>query len=1295
MSFIDNISLQDLEFRESGLFTPEIDKYDEVAVSIFDLSTANYNAAGLEGWGNRAMALSAPFNPLVGIETWRGNFERNLRTREETGEGSVLGSAVKAVGQASWDVLVEGFLMGGLMSFERLATGAFIGLYAGVDFLADVKEGNITGFAENYSFTDFFDLEKLENQNAGQMVVLNLFGIASIIAPGVSREAIGDFLGYLPFTDPIEWLRNDFDPLNEEDIALFHKEGQMRYLTYTANFIGWVVFDPLSWVTGGKSALLKLPFLASGKYSYGFSSGKQGLKNFKREGDELRQIETGNISGVDGQTLKQVDQFVNVTDLSETKYLLETLGAQGQIADNLAYLLANAKSREQVATILLSTQWRDRNSIAKMRDVYLANEKASSWFAFDNIVSPGGAAKTFDPKLGPFSGNNPTNAVRQQKNREYLDEVEPLMDEFKNIFENVLSRGGTVGEELAYATTITQRTMRSTGIYTAIPGVKDFYTGVRFANARFRASVIRNDSEIFGVQLIDSILGKTIVKLYSKFATTSLRGAIDFANPGNTLTAKAQSFLLEADKATGGILRATKNKDGVSQYDELLSLWYRATTPEARREFFDTVHMITLIKLLEKTNQKGLLKDPEKMREFVNKFYAAARQEQNRKTLSQIDNQFIELAGSGTIEIEQALRGLDRSVNWYQTLDLQELARHLQKSTTNFERSKFTDVGHMVEQTILGFNSAWAVGILFRPARFFRERLANGLGTVLSGLNFEFWVLGHNQAMIKNLYENISTKASLFKKSREMKKKMYDVNPDGTLNVNKENFRQTVKTQSDEYNALNKSIEQAEAAQQQLLDSFVNSGGLDGTISWTVDTKRKHQYAREILQVEPGYHGTAKGFDVDNLDSNTFVPLSKNQDTAAGYADNFGRAVEPGVTPVPATRAQKLELSNKAKSENRADRIEAAQNSNTSKKDLNTLADDSDIFVRMEVAANPKTPTETLNKLANSPDLEIQLTVASNPKTPTETLNKLAKENNNKAVIMEVASNSNTEIATLNKLAKSSDLDIQISVAYNTSTPTETLTKLANSSDLQVKSAVALNRNTSPETLSKLVDEAYPQMLKTGSLLWEDVLMSALKNPNFDAKRLNQFAKSSDLGIQLAVAANPKVSAPALKYLSGNTTASVRKAVASNKKTDKNILATLAEDGNVSVRLAVAKNRNTDNATLKKLAEDPDIQVRETALINNQDRAAYFDAETVINAASVNEEVLSTERVLKLSSDEIDNYFWNAIDNKTLTREQAELIYNHPNIPEYIKLQIGSRTGFTNLENPNITKWFNDKHRIF
>ena len=68
------------------------------------------------------------------------------------------------------------------------------------------------------------------------------------------------------------------------------------------------------------------------------------------------------------------------------------------------------------------------------------------------------------------------------------------------------------------------------------------------------------------------------------------------------------------------------------------------------------------------------------------------------------------------------------------------------------------------------------------------------------------------------------------------------------------------------------------------------------------------------------------------------------------------------------------------------------ENKRTSKKVLEVLSRDKDMWIRWDVADNPNTPVEILEALSKDKDRDFRCRVAINKNTPIEVLKELSKD---------------------------------------------------------------------------------------------------------------------------------------------------------------------------------------------------------------------------------------------------------------------------------------------------------------
>lgn len=145
------------------------------------------------------------------------------------------------------------------------------------------------------------------------------------------------------------------------------------------------------------------------------------------------------------------------------------------------------------------------------------------------------------------------------------------------------------------------------------------------------------------------------------------------------------------------------------------------------------------------------------------------------------------------------------------------------------------------------------------------------------------------------------------------------------------------------------------------------------------------------------------------------------------------------------------ELAHMAKDPIRAVRTAVANSANTTSHTLAELAQDRDVFVRLAAAGNPKTPTHILMQMPCRKSFwMVRRSIAENTATSLRTLELLA-DDYAEGVREAVAQNRNTPPHILTRLAGDPNRYVKIRVAENPSTPLETLTFLLREPDWHIR----------------------------------------------------------------------------------------------------------------------------------------------------------------------------------------------------------------------------------------------------
>lgn len=1191
MSLLDNVSMAELELRNTGIYSPEIDDYQDIALNSFDMGYLDYNAAGSEGWLNRLKGVFAGINPASWYNSAMANYER-LEQSKEPGEEIGVGDMFGVAGKTVWDVGVTGFLMGGMNTLERVVAIAGTGIYQGLDIVNDLQEGR--GIDERIVDPEYwakmFDLKAMEKVGTGDLLLLNSGVIAAILTP-FTREQLGKAAGFLPNTDELKWLNGDFDPLNPEDISLFDEERQLGKVAGVLNFVGEIIWDPLNFVSFGAWSAVKAPLTASYKFSYGYT--KKGAKraNFLRDENNLVKVMNGSKDEVtDNMLLDYVSAFAKSSgdeafDVANNEFLLRKFGAEGTDSSNLAWLLSRTNNEEQVSTILLAINFSNKQARMNLKKMFDGDPDAM--LKFDDMFN-GGTAITQTLKnpnifeVTPFLDETLEGVQEYAKySSQYVSNVSKKMDEFKNVLENMLPKtdDGLVNLD-EIVDPLFNRTFRSTGIYVqTFKPLQNLYSASSIKFARFRASVVMNTSDTLGISLFDNVLGKTIIKYYRKATSSTLRGAVNFNSPGRDLTDKFYSFLNEADTVLRGGLRVVDEKIGESQFNKLVNEFSSASTTQEYKEIFDKIHMIVIRNLAEQNNMLNTLFQPKMVKvngelveqttnyweDFIQPFYANIRNNQDYATATLMKGGQVEYSGMRVIETAEDMRLISENANWYQTINLYDLAKYFNEfiETSIPGVSKGAQTSQFVGEFIRQFNTYWSAGVLLRPARFLRERFANGLGIILAGMAPMLWLNGDVPRMIANTFKNVVKSGQDFAKKSKAKKALYDVVDGDTVKI-KGNLGASVKTIGNKVESINNSINQLEAVANNVETRLINQSHRQLDVA----DKENYQYEVEMNKVETKYHGSVDEFDVENLDDARMLPLSKTAKEAEQIAtDNFGRTPE-SIDILEKSLPEKIAYYKDAKVELQR-KIKVLQNAK------NLLPEEKRVIINAE---------ETLNAVK-------------------EELGSLLKERKS-LINRKVFSDKTGKVVQL-----------QGNRIFSSETVYDFISKQAG------RDEVLVARKLYSRGDYQIADESTFKGMSLEELNKYD--FKIIPKPKQKRVQLDEYVKNLTLDEKLSIGSASRTPVSITNRLSVDPEPTIRANVASNQNVQPTVLTKLSADSEVSVRMAAAENVSNSKTNLIKLAEDDNVDVVLKAVNNPKADDAVYSAAIKSNEPKVLTAVLN------------------------------------------------------------------------
>jgi len=179
------------------------------------------------------------------------------------------------------------------------------------------------------------------------------------------------------------------------------------------------------------------------------------------------------------------------------------------------------------------------------------------------------------------------------------------------------------------------------------------------------------------------------------------------------------------------------------------------------------------------------------------------------------------------------------------------------------------------------------------------------------------------------------------------------------------------------------------------------------------------------------------------------------------------------------------------------EKVNLANDFDTSHEILRELAKDKDFHIRLLVAENPNIPEDVLWDLAADENKGVKTSIAGNPSTPIDVLLELSEDADMdvRKYVARVSANADDWDWT----DKDKNLRARVEVAANPNTPEDTLANLAQDTDIRVRGNVAANPNTPVDVLRDLAkdnEESIRGIVGSNSNTPDDLLRELAENPN-------------------------------------------------------------------------------------------------------------------------------------------------------------------------------------------------------
>jgi hypothetical protein len=531
--------------------------------------------------------------------------------------------------------------------------------------------------------------------------------------------------------------------------------------------------------------------------------------------------------------------------------------------ENIAWLLGQANSEQDVAKVLLATEYGSQRAFTELIGKY-----AHMTLGLDEQVAGGYVARA---ALKNEVGNNVVlNAVEHpdfyNKVASAADEL--AKDDFSKVLSNVMVKGGP--EEAGAGATALRELM---------PAKSNIMNALEKANAKVGSFVVHGVMHD-GAQAVERRFGLGTNKWYYQVVrpfTTTAKGIIDLEDPTGSAANKFYAMLGDIDRLSRGGLQTTSvigKVDGENVYQtyrqQLTEAWQKATTPKERANILHNAQELGLTLIGEK---HGFSSETAKI--------VTDRLTSNKKIfLDSIDRTGAALIKDGGNEIVYHDPFMvSQTANKIMIWDWNKVANEFIKAAPYIEKTwgNITHAGYVYSKAFLmgtwnTINRLFQSIILMRGGRYFRDGFQNMISAELSGYGGEMLKAGVNPGNLMKAVENASMRnASIDERIR-------------LLTYSKpEDIQRSIQAIDKE----NQAIVENEILRVQNIIKHVSSEKLDNMPYQDIPSFIK---AVSELHSETHFHGTTIG-DIDaihQLDTTKPLATFENKYDAVQHASNNG-----------------------------------------------------------------------------------------------------------------------------------------------------------------------------------------------------------------------------------------------------------------------------------------------------------------------------------------------------------------------------------------------------------------------
>lgn len=776
--------------------TPGANKDDDnnpydVANIAWDLSSLNYDAEGMNGWANRLLGLSAVANPLAWASTISG-----VSTNEaaKNPNDNIFERAWKVATGTVWGLANAEFQ--GLGMVEKAAKAGFLQTGILADELADLSSGNISQQEGNV-----WDLSQTKDIGTGEAFFYTqsqLSRAASNALTGTESQLNKDIAGALQ----ADWMLSDFNVFSKEDTDKF-EQGGTAFITQPLNFAAEIALDPSTYLTFGASAGAKLLY----KGAYGVVKG--GItKNVLKQADELRVISAGEAS--DTATSIVVKELANNNSSFAAQTLKRRGMADGQRLQNMSWLLGKTKTEADAADVLLAFEHGDTNAMVRLTEKHVNDADFS--LSLDKLNSGGAIARAAkDPNFYDTPGfdKEAFDAGFLEQLNKYSDDAinsNPdyikAVDVIKSLSYDVVPTGKGLTTAIRGVRGPQLGTTLATDTYVGkvLPSIDKVFTQATTAQNKFITKIINDTPEATTVEMVSRIGLPRIISTIRKGTFTSARGYVNLNSMDEVATNKLISYIDEIDTATN------KGLSSSGKTAEYMDKWRSSTSDVERYDIFTQLERegINLLAAKHGTGIAGV-------NNVADELHSVLRYNQD-KTVKNLVNRESNILDN-TLEFDDVYNLLPENANVFQTLNFKQLDTGLKLHGTSLFNAY--NISGDVKDAIRAFNGVWAFGVLFRPARYARERIASIPGIILSGQLVDMWFGKDIRKAYTNAVVNARTAFGRSIDLRKAKNELFDP-VDGKRAANTLSARATVRHYGEEISRIDSTLAQLQDVEKSM-----------------------------------------------------------------------------------------------------------------------------------------------------------------------------------------------------------------------------------------------------------------------------------------------------------------------------------------------------------------------------------------------------------------------------------------------------------------------------------------------